>query len=135
LKTPLLWLRLLLLPKPRGRIHRLKAVLVQESEQISEQIRCCVRRLNLHVKSPLANRGILADLTNAVHPALQSTTSVTKVLAPSYTFSQGIQSGFATHKTPMLIATATPIFSFLFICKFQTIDQGSKASRMSITPE
>lgn len=38
-------------------------------------------------------------------------------------------------KTPMLIAIATPNFSFLFMVRVQTILHGSIAKRISIAPE
>lgn len=37
--------------------------------------------------------------------------------------------------TPMLIAIATPILSFFFICSFQTTFHGSKARAKSIAAE
>lgn len=45
------------------------------------------------------------------------------------------QKKFHTHKTPQLIATATPIFSFLFICSPQINFHGSNASAKSIAAE
>ena len=40
-----------------------------------------------------------------------------------------------THNTPQLMATATPIFSFSFICRFQITVQGRRARHKSIAPE
>jgi len=40
-----------------------------------------------------------------------------------------------THRTPILIATATPIFSFFLICKLQINFHGNNASAISMAPE
>ena len=39
------------------------------------------------------------------------------------------------YKTPMLIATKTPHFSFRFMVSFQMIFHGMKAKMMSMAPE
>jgi hypothetical protein len=59
------------------------------------------------VKSPWSSRGMKVLLMNEAPPA----------------------------KTPMLIATATPIFSFLFIWRPQRTVQGSRANAISQVPE
>lgn len=64
-------------------------------------------RCNLHVKSPFASVGKARHFKIAVIPA----------------------------KTPKLIATATPNFSFLLICKAQSRGHGRSARRKSIAAE
>lgn len=69
--------------------------------------------------------GILVVLMTAVMAALGS---LSAIIQPHTT-------QFQTHKTPQLIATATPIFSFLFICSPQINFHGNNASAKSIAAE
>lgn len=69
--------------------------------------------------------GILVHLIAPVAAALQI---VSRVLAGA------VEDGL-TYKIPMLIASATPTFSRVFICKVQIIFQGRRARTASIAAE
>ena len=69
-------------------------------------------------------------LTMAVAPALHRTALVSPI--NHLIWSVGFH---ATYKTPMLIARATPTFSFRFIWSFQMTFHGKSANTKSIMPE
>ena len=70
--------------------------------------------------------GILVVLMMAVMPALERVSE--------YAAHAKVWLG-NTYKTPQLMAMATPIFSFSFICRPQMTVHGSMASAMSMAAE